>query len=187
MIDLSAFELFQQNIKPLGETSKDTANGQYLISSNIQAISFDDVKTKYTASLHISDEKACSVDALIQCGETTLMVEFKNGKVSSSEIKNKIWDSLLIFSDITGKLVSDTRLEMDFFLVYNKERNPLNHQEQKMIAESEARDALVNSILRVAGKELIRFQLDNFELYFRKVHTYTAEQFEDYLTKHFPA
>ena len=188
MIDLSRYGDFSRNMKPLRKISEDTKNNTELISSDLPAVSFDDVKTQYTAALSCSDENAYSVDALMQNGDRVLMIEFKNEEVKSGEIKRKIWDSLLIFCDITKKQVSDTRAETDFFLVYNKNKNELNHQEKKMISESENRDWLNSHVFRIAGQEIIRFDLSRFQgLYFREVHTYTTEQFEDYLTKHFPA
>ena len=188
MIDLFQYEEFSQNMKPLGQLSEDTKNNTELIFSDLPAVSFDDVKTQYTAALHCSDENACSVDALMQNGDRVLMIEFKNGEVNSGEIKRKIWDSLLIFCDITKKQVSDTRAESDFFLVYNKSNNELNHQEKKKISKSEERDWINNHVFRIAGQEFIRYDLSRFQgLYFREVHTYTAEEFTTYLQTHFSA
>jgi hypothetical protein len=104
-------------------------------------------------------------------------IEFKNGVISRkngdadpkkiSEIKLKIFDSLLILTDIISKAVSFTRKNLNYVLVYNEEKNSLKCIAKYFIGKSGH------------GKHLIRFGLERFEtLYFKNVFTYTEKEFE---------
>lgn len=90
---------------------------------------------------------------------------------------------MLIFCDIINKDISFTRNNIVFILVYNGEKNPLPNQIKKQVSdESSSRVEIGRHIAQKAKKEFILFDLERFQtLYFKKVHTYTTEQFEEYL------
>lgn len=188
MIDLDCYPYFNKNKKSLKETSRDDSdlsNIQYMTQSELEVIDFDLVKRDYTNGLKLSEEGAASVDALIKFDNHIAFVEFKNGvmKKKKQNVKDKMRDSLLVFSDITKKDIAYTRQNADFILVYNLDKNPTPNQDTKgMLQESPSLIDIENFIALKAKKEIIRFDLEKYEkLYFRKVHTYSKEQFENYL------
>lgn len=187
MMDFDSYNIFVKNKKTLKETSKDdsdTANIQYMTESELEVVDFDMVKRDYLNTLGLSENNAASVDAVVQFEDHIAFIEFKNGKVNNRNIKDKARDSLLIFSDITEKSISYTRDKADFIVVYNTEKNPLPNQLKKaVLQESPSRIAIARHFMDKAQKELILFDLERYEkLYFRKVHTYSAEMFEKYLS-----
>lgn len=184
MNDLLSYDVFSQNISNIKDVSKDDSNPKniiYMSESLKEVIDFDQVKTLYTNDLGLSEEVANSFDALALDDEFFAFIEFKNGKMKNEKqsVKNKIRDSLLIFCDITKKDISFTRNNMVFILVYNGDKNPLPNQLQD---ESSSRVGIGRHMAQKAKKEFVLFDLKRFErLYFKKVHTYTTEQFKEYL------
>lgn len=189
MIDLKSYNIFVKNKKTLKETSKDDSNPadiQYMTESELEVVDFDMVKRDYVNTLGLSEDNAASIDAVVQFEDHIAFVEFKNGKVNNRNIKDKARDSLLIFSDITKKSTTFTRDKVDFIVVYNSEKNPLPNQMKKAkLQESPSRIAIARHFMEKAQKELILFDLERYEkLYFRKVHTYSTDMFEKYLSAH---
>lgn len=188
MMKLDQYEIFRQNKKTLKELSKDTSNPDgavYMTESAREAVDFDKVKQVYTNRLGLSEESAASVDALLGSEDGIAFVEFKNGKVPNKGVKDKIRDSLLIFCGIVTKDISYTRKAVDFVLAYNLEKNPMPNQVKKdEVRESAEREKIAKHFLGKAGKELVRFDLEKYKtLYFREVHTYSGQEFEEYLKK----
>lgn len=187
MINIEGFPIFQNHLFPLKELSKDNsdkANIVYMTNSEMLAVDFDQVKTQYANGLGLSEEVASSCDAITYHTSHVTFIEFKNGNMKNAKanVKSKIKDSLLIFCDLTNTKIADTREKVDFILVYNQQKNPVSNQEKNSIADSKSRDAIAKYFLAKGKQELIRFDLERFQkLYFRKVHTYTEEEFE----KHF--
>ena len=183
------YPIFRAHQTSLKELSIDSSSDpvQYMTESSKLAINFDAVKTEYVNALGLSEEAASSVDALVHTSGGTAFIEFKNGSMKNEKrkVKDKIRDSLLIFSDITGKRISEIRRTMDFILVYNPEKNPLPNQLTKEnTQESASRIAIAKYFLQKAGQELILFDLERFKrLYFRDVHTYTHEELKNYLER----
>lgn len=188
MIDLSEYDILIDKIEPLWRISKDDSDPsgvQYMTSSTIEAINFDLVKRAYINQLGHSEEAAASVDAILPAKNGIIFVEFKNGKVNNRNVKDKVRDSLLIYLDIIGESVTFSRGNIDFIVVYNLEKNPLPNQLKKgEFQESPSRLAIADCFLSKAEKELIRFDLERYEgIYFRNVHTYTKEKFEEELPR----
>ena len=190
MINIDEYDILKNNKSSLKELSKDDSdinNILYMTESDIEAINYDYVKTQYVNSLGLSEETANSVDGIMYNTPYITFVEFKNGKMKNEKrkVKDKIKDSLLIFSDITGKNISFLRENMDFILVYNNEKNPLPNQMTKgYVQESKSRDYIAGNLMKKAKEEFIRFDLERFKkLYFRDVHTYTEVEFEAFLER----
>ena len=120
MIDLDLYPILYKNRDSLKETSRDTSVPEaieYMTSSELDVINFDLVKRAYANDLNLSEEVAASVDAVVPLMDGILFVEFKNGKVKSREIKNKVRDSLLIFLGIIGESIEYSRKNIDFIVV----------------------------------------------------------------------
>lgn len=190
MIDWKAYVIFDDNASTLKEISKDDSQKddiRYMTDSLKEAVDFDAVKTAYTNGLQLSEESAASVDGIFDTKDSVVFVEFKNGNMKNekSKVKEKIRDSLLLFCDITGVQISDTREWLEFILVYNISKNPMPNQlEKERVQESQSRDVIAKYISKKAKEEFIRFDLKKFKtLYFKEVHTYSKEEFKEYLAR----
>ena len=163
-----------QGKKTLKELSKDTSgpSTEYMTQSTLLATDFDSVKRDYANSFSHSENDVCSFDALIQSSDEILFIEFKNGEVKNANIRWKAYDSLLIFLDMCNYPVDLLRTHDSLIVVYNKTKN-----ESSQVMSNK-------SIKRLAGEELIMFNLERFSgLFFKSVHTYNEEEFESYLSQ----
>lgn len=177
------YPFFPGHMDTLKEMSKDTSEGQpqYMTERTEEAVNFDLVKRDYTNRLGLSEDTASSCDSLAFLPAGSVLIEFKNGKVRSADVKTKIRDSLLIYGGITGQSISDTRTEMEFVLVYNEQKNPNN---APYPGDAPSRVTIASHLANRAKTEHIRFDLERFQkLCFRAVHTYTPEEFEKYLSE----
>ena len=201
MIDLSDYQIFNEpqyrtNLKETSKDQHDDGDIFYMTDSLMDVINFDDIK-----EAHICDWKLSSMpksaDALFSVGtEKIVFVEFKNGKMDKSKQNNvyqKMYDSTLLFCDITGQRISEMKEYAEFILVYNESKNLDNRDRELQKKNEEARKAeevqpsqSFDSFAKLMGKlsenEYICFRLGDFEKYcFKKVHTYTESEFEKYL------
>ena len=96
-------------------------------------------------------------------------------------IYNKIYDSLLIFNDITNSTISFCRKNVRFILVYNEEKNnQVIDKENSSIQATPSKNKIAKSFSNKAKKKFIMFGLEKFEkLYFKEVFTYTEKEFEN--------
>lgn len=191
MINLDDCDLFRENKDTLKELSKDDHDEreqstiEYMTESDFRAVDFDEVKKIYANGLGHSENDLNSVDGLAHTDTELVFIEFKNGKVENKNVKDKIRDSLLIFCDKTGTNISYTRQNMDFILVYNEQKNRLPNQYTKgMMQRSDSRSFITKRFVQLAREEIVLFGLERFKsLYFKDVHTYTQEEFEEYIPK----
>ena len=154
-----------------------------MTSSETEVVNFDLVKRCYVNGFDLSEDTITSVDAIVPLEDRILFVEFKNGKVNNRNIKDKARDSLLVFLEIIGKNMAFSRSNIDFIVVYNLEKNPLPRQVQKgQLQDTPSRVSIADHFMGKARKEFICFDLERYErLYFRNIHTYSKERFEEYL------
>ena len=185
MIEIDKYTIFSENRETLQELSKDDSdknNVKYMTDSKTMAVDFDKAKTIFTNNLSLSEEVADSVDAILQTDKGIFFIEFKNGRMRNekAKVKSKIKDSLLMFGEITCTTIADTRKEIEFILVYNEEKNPAPHQRKEYASPS---CISIGKILhKKAKEEFIRFDLErNKGLYFKDVHTYTEEEFRNFI------
>ena len=192
-IKLDDFPIFTNHFSSLKKTSLDNRDGhkKYMTESELTAVCFDDVKDEYVELLGMS-EIPKSNDALFDEGNGTLVfVEFKSGHIDSQKqfaIRKKIYDSTLIFTDITSTGISYMREQMKYILVYNDAANK-NADGRKLpcqresVPTSEAYDKIAKIFSNYGGREYIGFGLGIFQNYcFKEVHTYTQTEFEEYLS-----
>lgn len=164
-------EVFRDNLSTLKETSCDS-NGketEYMVNSEVQVVNFDKVKDSYIRSLKPVITPS-SNDALYLGRDNNLyFIEFKNGKLDhkqKSKLYYKIYDSLLIFTDIIGENISYCRKNLSYVLVYNEEKN--------------SKAEIAQHITRKANLPFVRFGLERFaNVYFKDVLTYTKNEFEN--------
>lgn len=196
MVDLKAFPIFANHLSNLKETSrykKEDGTSQYMTQSTREAVDFDDVKDEYVESLGLS-EPPKSNDALFDDGNGFLVfVEFKSGRMNHREqfaVRKKVYDSTLIFTDITSKRISYMRDHMKYIFVYNETVNQnndlgedLKKKRETAVQPSPAFDAFAKNMGKYAKEEYVLFGLKIFQNYcFKEVHTYTEAEFNAYLS-----
>lgn len=187
MIDIREYDIFIKNKSTLKETSKDDADKKdikYMTSSEFEVIDFDRVKNDYIKGLKLEDTPK-SNDVICIKNNELYFIEFKNGDMKKEihKVRRKIYDSLLIFTDIIEKGISYTRENLNYILVYNKDyrANLMKKLDKAEIQESKSFDKIPNFLNRLGDIEPDPFELrKQFKsLYFKKVHTYTSEEFEE--------
>lgn len=196
MIDLEQYEIFVHHRSTLKETSLDDRDGSvnaYMTDSMLDVVDFDGVKEEYIRDLQLC-ETPKSNDALFNDGCGCLVfAEFKNGFINRTEqfsIRKKIYDSVLMFSDITSMGISEMRKMVKYILVYNESANQANILDKELQKKQRAQpppspalDNFAKTMGKLAKEEYICFGLSIFRNYcFKEVHTYTKTEFEDYLS-----
>ena len=190
MIDLSKFDIFKNHLASIKETSADNSNGEYMTSSDKMVVNFDDVKKEYIKGLKLS-KVPDSVDALFADKSGNLnFVEFKNGVINPKTkfgLQKKMYDSTLIFSDITNSHISDMRSCVKFMLVYNKEKNDMGTGKEKegknYIQSSDSLRQISRTLAGFAQESHIQFGLEMFKNYCcKEILTLTKEEFEEQLS-----
>lgn len=183
MININDFEIFQNNTSSMKQTSKDDANNEYMTECNKEVVNFDKVVKNYCGNICVSSVD--SNDALIvsENGQTATFIEFKNGYVNKKtqyKLLKKIYDSILVFTDITNKGISSTRQFLNYILVYNEEKNPDESNPKTEYRESKSRDEIDKVLLGYGNETHIKYGLEFLKGYcFKEVNTYTKSEFEE--------
>lgn len=144
MIDINDYDIFKNNTSTLKQTSKDDANNEYMTESAETVVNFDKTVKEYCNALHIPT--VSSNDALVfrTDNNTVTFIEFKNGyikdAVTQQKLLKKIYNSLLIFADVTGESISSTRQYLNYILVYNEEKNTDETNPKTEYRESKSQD-----------------------------------------------
>jgi len=191
MIEVSD-PLFTKNISTLKETSVDTHEAdhpQYMTMSQTSVINFDNVKNDYIKNLGLSDVPK-SNDALYIDDENIIFIEFKNGYIDNEKqfaLRKKIYDSVLIFTDIAGFGISKMRSTVDYILVINETHNTAEATKIKNYGQpSESFNKFAEMTGKLANEKYIPYRLQIFKNYcFRNVDVLTKSDFEVYLNNGF--
>ncbi len=192
MIDINKHKLLRDNVSTLKETSIDTHdnnNIKYMTASEREAINFDNVKKEYIKNLALTDEPKSNDALFINKNDDLVFVEFKNGYMDTAKkyaVRKKIYDSIIILTDILNVGISQLKNDMEYILVYNetvnKEEADVLKKQKSYVQASKAFDDIAKNISTMAKTEYVCFGIKIFENYcFRKVHTYTEAEFEEYL------
>lgn len=196
-------DIFIDNKKPLFEVSKDDSdekNPVYMVGidediSKDIVIDFDDVKTAFCKKFHKSYKVFKSADALLysEVKNKLIFVEFKNGKVK--EVKTKLKDSLLVFSNIVDVDLKFCRKYLEYIVVYNYEKNKQYFEQEKdkyrkeeqnksQSLSREYMEGFVKPLFRLAKDEIILWDLELMQdICVSAVHTYTVDEFVKYYSK----
>lgn len=192
MIDISTYPILSSHMATLKDTSLDKRDDRtvvYMTESTKLVVNFDKVKEEYVKPLKLC-EVPKSNDALMTDEKNKLIfIEFKNGYMDRAKqfaVRKKIYDSILILSDIVSLGISDMRTFVDYILVYNEEvneKNPDVIKERKThIQPSASFNNFAKGVSNLAKEEYVCFGVKQFENYcFKKVHTYTEKEFEKYI------
>lgn len=180
MIDLDKENLFLESMDTLKNTSAVDAHKEYLSNSNLNVINFDKVKDSYCSILkYYSKAKLHSNDALYidKSKSKFIFIEFKNGKLEGKGLKDvqlKISESLLMFNDIINENLSFDRENVNYILVYNKEKN-LVFEAQRTSSLSKFNNLLAKN----AGKRFCINGFDRYFYFFHDVKTINQEEFKE--------
>ncbi len=179
-------KIFKDNISTLHNVSIDDVKTppEYMTPSTKPCYAFDDIKKDFTKQNKIS-EQPCSADALFvnDKGDYIAFIEFKNGTLSSTDvlqIHEKMYCCCVILSDILNKSTNFVKNNIDFYIVYNGNKNSIG------VSTSPSREFIAKSVSEFAKKNFVEFNVEKFERFlFRKVYTYTEEEFERLFVKNY--
>ncbi len=173
MIKINDYAILSSKMSTLKKTSLDKTNNTYMTECLYPVVNFDKVTTAYLKNKNI-DGVPCSNDALLVTEDgKTFFIEFKNGHIDDNDIvniKEKIYASIPILTDIIKKYISDTRKALGYILVFNEEKN--------------SKIAIKRHLAKKTKVENIDFNLKLFKnFFFKDVHTYTKKEFDDFLIR----
>lgn len=182
MINFNDYDILKHNISTLKATSvddHDKTNIRYMTDSEKEAINFDNVKMEYVKELSLPEEPKSNDALFINKNNKLVFVEFKNGYMDNAKkyaIRKKIYDSIIILTDIVNMGISQLRENMEYILVYNEEVNEneqdVLEKQKSLVQPSAAFDSFAKSISSMANTEYVCFGVRIFENYcFHKVHS----------------
>lgn len=192
MIDFNEYSILKDNMSTLKETSLDNRAPDciaYMTNSDRWAVNFDNVKRKYIENLHLHEEPKSNDALFINDKGRLVFVEFKNGFMDGQKkfaVRKKIYDSIIILTDILNVGISCLRDNMEYILVYNESANvgekDVLDKRKAAVQHSQSFDYFAKSVGRLADEEYVCFGIKIFEKYcFSKVHTYTEKEFMEHL------
>lgn len=123
---------FKECLQPLREISRDSQNNNIMMDSPDRFYSFD----KIAQCIYKGQNKPKSPDMIIFKNDSVIFVEFKNGKIHSSDkdkIKLKaIEGGFIVFHKVISKYKNVTfeeifKLKKSYVLVYNIEKKPAHY------------------------------------------------------------
>ena len=167
----------RQRRNSLKNTSYDAENNEYMTESDLNVLSFDDIKEDYLKEHNLRADMANSVDALSTDGDLTYLIEFKNGKETDHhQIENKLKDSVSILCDEWGRTLSDTRKDIVFVLVYNEDQKHFPEIDRRAIA-----------MANKSGNPHKHFGLNKANMYVKKAVIFSKTELETKLLKRLKA
>ena len=164
------------------------------ISKDI-VIDFDSVKTAFCKRFHKSNEVFKSADALLysEVKNKLIFVEFKNGNVKNvKNLKEKLKDSLLVFSNIVDVDLKFCRKYLEYIVVYNYEKKKPSVEQKKVKYRKEEQnksqspskeyvEGIAKPLFKLAKDEIILWDLEIMkDICVSDVHTYTVDEFVKY-------
>ena len=185
MANISAIDMLSNAQSTLQYTSRYgfASALAYMVSSQLQVIDFDQVKDEYARSLSVSQlPKSCDALYIEEAEEEWYLIEFKSGVITNSkyELRQKLYDSLLVLSDVIGEGISFMRQHLRFVLVYDASKNPAENGESVASESTSLRKLKKYFIEEKAGGRFIEFGFSFFEgLYLKQVYTMTVDEFEE--------
>lgn len=188
MVNLNKYPIFAKCITTLKETSKDDEHGIFMTDSSCLVVNFDKVKYEYIKNLGLAKIPQ-SNDALLAEDENgnVVFVEFRNGAIKEHEIRKKIYDSVLIYTDITSSQISAMREFVKYILVYNESKITEERTKEEMkrfVQSSDNYDDIAKRASRFGDEVYVKFGVNIFKNYcFKEVYTYTKEEFATYLDR----
>lgn len=191
MINFDDYSILKNNISTLKSTSIDNHDAndvKYMTDSTREAVHFDAVKNEYIASLSLHEAPRSNDALFLNNRQELVFVEFKNGFMDREKkfaVRKKIYDSIIILTDILNMGISRLREHMEYILVYNEKANAAESDvlnKKSHVQQSAAFDDIAKNISAMAKDEYVCFGIKMFKGYcFKNVHTYTEKEFDQYL------
>ncbi len=170
MINIEDYPILKNHRTKLKKTSKDDNskdNSSFMTESELEVINFDKVAKEYAREYKIIGLPTSNDALFINLDGEDIFIEFKNGKITPKtqyNVAQKIYDSILMLTDILDKNIRYTREHMSYILVYNAEKN--------------SKGDIAEHFTKKGGNYFIKFNLERFKGYcFKDVYTYTKEEF----------
>jgi len=187
MICIDDYDIFKNASSTLKESSKSTHNGttMYMSESMLPVVDFDNVKDQYVRDLSVFETPASNDALYIDSNGELFFIEFKAGKMAKKifEVRLKLFDSLLILSDIIGKGISFNREYLNYILVFDESIN-IDHDDVVVYQDTPSREWLNSRYIKKGDSEYIRFRLRRFQrLYVKRVFTVGRDEFQDRFAK----
>ena len=186
MIKIEDRKILANNTSKLKDLSWDHNDNYYMTESTLIAVNFDAVKDEYIKDLKLI-KKPKSNDAIFFAPNgKQVFIEFKNSSkddIKKYDIRKKIYDSLLIYTDIINKGINYTREQMDYILVYNEYKSNIGNDDPKTnVQDSRSRDRIAKGFSKFGGTSYVKFGLEIFRNYcFKEIYTYSESEFEDFI------
>lgn len=177
---------YQGCMSSLRDTSLDdnaTNVKHYMTKSSLSVYNFDMVKARYSNALRVSEQPK-SVDALaFSANGDIYLIEFKNGDISNRkkglEIRQEIYDSLIILYDLLGVGPALSRSEVVFVLVYNEHKNKCANEVDQSVSSENSRIKIANAVSQKANKSFVPYGLNGLRNFCLKdMKTVTAAEFD---------
>lgn len=166
--------LKDKSLCTLKKASCDDSKKEYMCNSKITVIDFDKIPKLYAKQKGIPSLPTSNDALYIDMDGNWYFIEFKNGSIDKSNIYRKLYDSLIMLLELG--VITDlefVRKQGHYILVYNSEND-------KVIPNSDGRNAHYSYIQSRSGVEKRLFDVDKFEKYlFQSTHTYTKTEFID--------
>jgi len=176
MIDVNNYPILKSAVCELRDTSKTTHKGiAYMSQSTLKVVHFDEVKNQFVKDWDLKkdeDDGPASNDALYVCTveDKMFFIEFKSGENQTktlSQARRKIYDSLLILTEIIEKGISKIRKNLNYILVHGDSMATLDN----IIGGKAKEKSKLEQVLDQLQKE--------FEgLYFKEVHIVSKDEFD---------
>lgn len=183
------YNSFLEHKSTLKETSLDDSDKEhltYMTESSLGVIDFDLFKETYAQERVI--QEPCSCDALLLDKNNELnFIEFKNiasrRNLNRKDIREKVYCSLLMFSDEVNHTLKDITKHVNFIFVYNASLDDnQNGTPNTNIQRSQSYRNFTQFATNQARTPIIRFGFDIFKTFcFKEVYTLNQEEFEEHL------
>ncbi len=182
----TSFLSHKSTLKDTSLDDSDKENQKHMTELLLEAVDFDLVKEEYAKSRIISEP--CSCDALLLDKNNELnFIEFKNiaskRNFKTSEIAEKVYCTLLMFSDKTTHTVTDIAQHTNLIIVYNSSIDAKKENKSpKAIQPSASYTMIAQATSKEAKAPIIRFGFDSFKSFcFKEVYTLNQEEFEKHI------
>lgn len=120
---------YDEHVKTLKDISYDSDNKEYVTDSLIEVVDFDEYQETYLKSIDSKYKKPCFVDALCTLNGDWCFIEFKNGRIDSRQIDEKVVNSVIVVMVKEDIKPSGLKKHSKLIVVYNAEheQNTTNH------------------------------------------------------------
>lgn len=160
----------------LSSASWDDAHEQELSGLDMPTVNMDAVKTQWLNQCGCSDHVLKSSDALLTVGDIVYLIEFKAGSqknIKAHEVREKLVESLLVLSDLTGRTCSQMQPHIEYVYVRSSKTGIRAHmgRKSKTVDDSDGRE------------EVTKFLYQSEKALFRKAHVLSGTEFDAFIKR----